>query len=141
MQSTCKFESGQYFLCIHLSSFCSLSFSGWASKNSNNVGSRSVSTALYNSKYTSRNHPPLKHILNAKNNSIVSVQLGNIISNNIYRDNDKPLYKRGNRVLIGINVLSILLFLFAKFYYVARNKYRDRKWNAMSKEVRHPFQL
>jgi hypothetical protein len=64
------------------------------------------------------------------------VQLGNVISNNIYRDDDKPLYRRGNRNLIVVNILSILLFIFAKLYYVTRNKKRDRKWNAMTHEVR-----
>ncbi|KAF2420212.1 MFS general substrate transporter [Tothia fuscella] len=87
---------------------------GWASKNSNNVGSRSISTALYN----------------------MCVQVGSIISANIYRDDDKPLYKRGNRVLVGINVMVIFLFLFNKAYYVTKNKSRDKKWNAMSKEER-----
>ncbi|KAK0108166.1 hypothetical protein ONS95_002988 [Cadophora gregata] len=85
---------------------------GWASKNSNNVDSRSVSTALYN----------------------MSVQLGGIISANIYREDDKPLYKRGNRVLIGIDVIVIFLFLFTKAYYVTKNRIRDKKWKAMTRE-------
>lgn len=63
------------------------------------------------------------------------VQLGGIISANIYRADDKPLYKRGNRNLIIINVLSVLLFFFAKAYYVLKNKSRERKWNAMTPEV------
>lgn len=63
------------------------------------------------------------------------VQLGGITSANIYRNDDKPLYKRGNRVLIGINVLAISLFLFAKAYYVTKNKIRDKKWKAMTLEV------
>lgn len=63
------------------------------------------------------------------------VQLGGIIAANIYRDADKPLYHYGNRVLMGINFLSIFLFLFAKGYYVFKNKSRDKKWNAMTPEV------
>ena len=66
---------------------------------------------------------------------IVTVQLGSIVSANIYRADDSPKYKRGNRDLIAINVLAILLFLFAKIYYVTKNKIRDRKWNALSYEV------
>lgn len=54
---------------------------------------------------------------------------------NIYRDNDKPLYKRGNRVLIGINAMVIVLFLFSKAYYVTKNKIRDKKWKAMTPDV------
>ncbi|KAF1808376.1 allantoate permease [Eremomyces bilateralis CBS 781.70] len=73
----------------------------WVSRNSNNVGSRSISAALCN----------------------MAVQLGGIASANIDRDDDKPLYKRGNQVLIGINVLSIVLCLYAKVYYVIKNKF------------------
>lgn len=67
---------------------------------------------------------------------IVFVQLGNVIAANIYRKDDKPKYKRGNRQLIAINVLSIALFLFAKVYYVSKNKMREKKWNAMNVEVK-----
>jgi hypothetical protein len=65
----------------------------------------------------------------------VMVQCGNIIGANLYRDDDKPLYKRGNRNLIIINLLAIALFLFAKAYYVMKNKIRDRKWASMTPEV------
>ena len=66
---------------------------------------------------------------------IVLVQAGDVISANIYRNDDKPLYKRGNRDLIAINVLSISLFVFAKIYYITKNRIRERKWNAMTQEV------
>ncbi|KAJ4363673.1 hypothetical protein N0V83_009969 [Neocucurbitaria cava] len=86
----------------------------WTSTNANNVGSRSVSAALYN----------------------MFVQLGGIVSANIYRDDDKPLYRGGNRNLVIINILSIGLFIFTKAYYVWRNKTRERKWEAMTREER-----
>jgi len=65
----------------------------------------------------------------------VCVQLGNVISANIYRTSDAPLYHKGNTHLIIINVLIILLFLFTKVYYVMRNRLRDKKWNVMTTEV------
>ncbi|RFU27524.1 hypothetical protein B7463_g8811, partial [Scytalidium lignicola] len=112
---------GTYALIVVLLSYpyCHAINVAWASKNSNNVGSRSVSTALYN----------------------MSVQLGDIVASNIYRNDDKPLYKRGNRTLIAINVLVIFLFLLAKAYYVWKNKLRDRKWNAMTPEERINYTL
>lgn len=44
----------------------------------------------------------------------MSVQLGNIASNNIYRDDDKPYYHRGNSQLFAINIAAIAVFLLAK---------------------------
>ncbi|KAL1594587.1 hypothetical protein SLS60_010348 [Paraconiothyrium brasiliense] len=87
---------------------------GWCSRNSNTVRTRTVSAALYN----------------------MSVQLQAIIYSNIYQDDDKPLYRTGNRVLLGICVLNIFIYAFNKVYYVWRNKQRDRKWNALTAEER-----
>ncbi|MCJ1236563.1 hypothetical protein MMC14_004544 [Varicellaria rhodocarpa] len=92
--------------------YCHAIIVAWASKNSGSVRTRSVSAAMYN----------------------ICVQLGNVISANIYRADDAPLYHRGNTDLIIINVLAIALFLATKIYYVLRNRYRDRKWNAMTAE-------
>jgi hypothetical protein len=63
------------------------------------------------------------------------VQLGNVCANFIYRTDDSPLYRRGNRDLVIINILVIGVFIFTKIYYVLRNKSRDKKWNAMTEEV------
>lgn len=64
------------------------------------------------------------------------VQVGNVIANQIYREDDKPLYHRGNRNLIIINCLSICVFLSTKVYYIWKNKRRERVWNAMTPEQR-----
>ncbi|KAH8691477.1 major facilitator superfamily domain-containing protein [Talaromyces proteolyticus] len=85
---------------------------GWISTNSNNVGTRSVSAAIYN----------------------ISVQLASIIGSNIYRADDAPLYHRGNTVLLILNFVALLLFILTKLYYIFRNKQRDRKWRAMSEQ-------
>ncbi|KFY04926.1 hypothetical protein V491_09233, partial [Pseudogymnoascus sp. VKM F-3775] len=97
--------------------YCHAIVGGWVSSNSNDVGARSISASLYN----------------------MSVQLGGICGTFVYRDDDKPYYRRGNRTLIAINVLGILLFLFAKAYYVWKNKQRDKKWNAMTKEEQNDY--
>lgn len=62
------------------------------------------------------------------------VQTGGIISANIYRADDAPQYVRGNRVLLIICVVNILLYAGVKAYYVWRNKERDRKWSALSED-------
>lgn len=82
------------------------------SRNSNGVRLRTVSAALYN----------------------MTVQVSQIIGANIYRDDDAPLYRRGNSVLLGIVAWNLLAYGIAKVYYLWKNKARDEKWRAMSGE-------
>lgn len=110
---------GTYALLTVLLSYpyCHAILVAWVSRNSNSVGTRSVSAAVYN----------------------MAVQAGNVIGNFLYLDDDKPLYKRGNSVLFAINALAIALFVLTKIYYVWRNKQRDRVWNAMTEEERTDY--
>ncbi|KAI1734603.1 major facilitator superfamily domain-containing protein [Xylaria scruposa] len=110
---------GTYALITVLLSYpyCHAIVVAWVSRNSNSVGTRSVSAAVYN----------------------MAVQAGNVIGNFIYLDDDKPLYKRGNSALFAINILAIVVFLFTKVYYVWRNKQRDRVWNAMTEEEQNTY--
>ncbi|KAL7273650.1 hypothetical protein RUND412_003478 [Rhizina undulata] len=91
--------------------YCHAILVAWNSRNSNTVRTRAVSTALYN----------------------MFVQAGNIVGNNIYRADDAPLYLRGNKILLGICVFNIVLFVAVKLYYIKRNEYRQRIWDAMTK--------
>ncbi|KAL1904062.1 hypothetical protein Sste5344_010235 [Sporothrix stenoceras] len=84
----------------------------WNSRNFNAVRSRTVSAATYN----------------------MFVQLSSIISAQIYRIDDSPLYRRCNMVLLGILLLNLVVYAFAKIYYVKRNQYRDRIWNSISED-------
>ncbi|KAL2847219.1 major facilitator superfamily domain-containing protein [Aspergillus pseudoustus] len=97
--------------------YCHAILVGWTSKNSNNVGTRTVSAAVYN----------------------MSVQMGNVIGNNVFRADDAPTYKRGFSVLLGLNLLGIGLFLATKVYYIKRNQYRDRVWARMTEEQREDY--
>ncbi|KAI1655010.1 MFS general substrate transporter [Daldinia decipiens] len=99
--------------------YCHAILVGWNAKNSNAVRTRAVSAALYN----------------------MFVQSGNIIASNIYRDDDQPLYRRGNRVLLGITVFNIGIFYVVKAFYIWRNKLRDRKWNSMTQEEQENYIL
>jgi hypothetical protein len=69
----------------------------------------------------------------------MSVQAGDVAAYFIYREDDKPKYRRGNTNLIAINVLAIFLFLAAKAYYVFQNRRRDKIWNAMSEDERKDY--
>ncbi|KAF8855054.1 MFS general substrate transporter [Acephala macrosclerotiorum] len=84
----------------------------WCSRLSNSVRTRAVSASCFN----------------------IMIQLSGIASSNIYMSDDKPLYKRGNRQLIAITVGTIVLYALAKWYYLLRNDWKTKKWNALSKE-------
>ena len=64
----------------------------------------------------------------------VTIQLSGIASSNIYRSDDKPLYRRGNSQLIAINVATIFAYAFAKVYYVRRNKWKNAQWEKLTPE-------
>jgi hypothetical protein len=64
------------------------------------------------------------------------VQASGIIASNIYRADDAPRYKRGDRALVGVVVLNIVVYLSTKVYYVWRNKSRSKKWDAMTEDER-----
>ncbi|OAA66493.1 Major facilitator superfamily domain, general substrate transporter [Niveomyces insectorum RCEF 264] len=107
-------ESNKWAVYAVMTVFLGQPYVAWNSRNSNTVRSRTVSAAAYN----------------------MFVQLSGIISAQIYREDDKPLYRRGNKVLLGILALNFVVYGFAKFYYVRRNQYRDRIWNGMTEEER-----
>ncbi|KAF4976715.1 hypothetical protein FZEAL_6663 [Fusarium zealandicum] len=99
--------------------YCHAILVGWNAKNSNSVRTRAISAALYN----------------------MFVQTGNIVATNIFREDDQPLYRRGNKVILGITSFNIVLFYLVKAFYLWRNKVRDRQWNALTKEQQEDYVL
>jgi len=99
--------------------YCHAILVGWNARNSNAVRTRAVSAALYN----------------------MFVQSGNIIASNIYRDEDKPLYIRGNRILLGIVSFNIVLFYLVKLFYIWRNNVREKIWNALTPAEQEDYTL
>lgn len=91
----------------------------WVSRNSNGVRTRSISSALYN----------------------MAVQLSNIIGQNIYRQDDLPLYKRGNMQLFCFSLATIPIILLTKVYYVYKNKKRDEIWSSMTEEEKENYRM
>jgi hypothetical protein len=69
----------------------------------------------------------------------MTVQTSSIVSQNIYRDDDKPLYRRGNKILITICAYNFVAFIGAKVYYVKTNKKRERVWKSMSTEEKETY--
>ncbi|THU80658.1 allantoate permease [Dendrothele bispora CBS 962.96] len=85
----------------------------WCSRNSGAVASRTVNASLYN----------------------MFVQASAVVSAQIYRADDAPLYRRGNTILIIICCFNIfIMYPGVKAYYIWRNRQRDKIWNAMTPE-------
>lgn len=91
----------------------------WVSRNSNSIRTRSVSAAVYN----------------------MFVQVSGIAAKNIYREDDRPYYYRGNQQIFFIALTIIPVLLLIKIYYVTVNKRRDKKWNALTPEQREEYIL
>lgn len=70
------------------------------SRNAGSVRTRTVASACYN----------------------IAVQASYIISSQTYRTQDAPLYRTGNKVLIGIACYNLVLFICTKTFYVKVNK-------------------
>ncbi|EMC96132.1 hypothetical protein BAUCODRAFT_70023 [Baudoinia panamericana UAMH 10762] len=87
------------------------------SRNAGTVRTRTVASAMYN----------------------ICVQASNIISSNIYRQKDAPWYRTGNKVLIGICVYNMFLFIAVKGFYVYVNRSRERIWRGMSDDEKQHY--
>ena len=57
----------------------------------------------------------------------------------IYRTEDAPLYRTGNKVLLGIIAWTTFLIIAIKFYYKWRNASRDKIWSVMTSEQRDEY--
>ncbi|PWY95256.1 MFS general substrate transporter [Aspergillus sclerotioniger CBS 115572] len=104
--------------------------SAWISENTFDVKKRAITAATYN----------------------VIVQVGSIISSRewflhpppllleIYRSSDSPYYYTGNKVLISLCVLSLVVFVAQRELLRYLNRQKERKWQAMSPEERVLYQ-
>ncbi|KFY10147.1 hypothetical protein V492_05160 [Pseudogymnoascus sp. VKM F-4246] len=92
---------------------------GWISRNSNTVRSRTVSAAMYN----------------------MFVQAQGIIGANVYREDDKPRYRRGNRALVAVSSANVVIYILVAVYYKWVNKRRDDIWNSWTDEEKEAYVL
>ena len=93
------------------------------SRNAGSVRTRTVASAMYNMLVQAssiistnvRDHRPFSPMI-SRLIDILPFFL------QIYREEDKPLYRTGNKALIAISVLSMFLFWWANSYYARQNK-------------------
>lgn len=65
--------------------------------------------------------------------------MDSIIAQNVFREDDRPLYRRGLLQLWFITLATIPLLLLTKFYYVWRNKSKAKIWDQMSEDERAEY--
>ena len=92
--------------------------SAWISENSFDVKKRAITAAVYN----------------------VIVQIGSLIGSQIYRASDAPYYYTGNKVLISICALSLVIFIVQREYLRYLNRRKQRAWDTMTTEERWRYQ-
>ncbi|XP_014556083.1 hypothetical protein COCVIDRAFT_100842 [Bipolaris victoriae FI3] len=92
--------------------------SSWISENTFDVKKRAITAATYN----------------------VIVQIGSLISSQIYRKYDGPYYKQGNSVLVAICALSVVTFLVQRMALMRMNKNKQKKWEQMTSEEKALYQ-
>jgi hypothetical protein len=92
--------------------------SSWISENTFDVKKRAITAATYN----------------------VIVQIGSLISSQIYRKYDGPYYKQGNSVLVAICALSVVTFLVQRMALTRMNKNKQKKWEQMTSEEKALYQ-
>ena len=78
---------------------------GWCFDNSNNVDSRTISTALY----TIYAALPYYGYPSTLNSVSMAIQDGHVSMVRIYRGDDKPFYHWGSKMLICVNVVRASL--------------------------------
>lgn len=106
------------------------------SRNARSVRTRTVATAIYNMAVQASYIIAINVSLQFP---LVLLPLRSDRHIQIYRDDDKPLYKRGNKVLLALVAYNILGFLAAKLYYVWRDKQKTRQWDAMTWKERSEY--
>lgn len=92
--------------------------SAWISENTFDVKKRAITAATYN----------------------VIVQIGSLVGSQIYRAYDAPYYYLGNKVLIAICALSLVVFLAQREFLRWLNRRKEKVWQGMTMVERERYQ-
>lgn len=58
----------------------------------------------------------------------------------IYRSYDAPYYYQGNKVLVSIAALTLVVFVAQQQYLKLLNRRKERQWSALTLEERQAYQ-
>lgn len=114
--------------------------SAWISENTFDVKKRALTAATYNvivqigSVISSRESLSIYY-----SNFIVSRFIANLLTE-IYRSSDSPYYHTGNKVLISICALALVVFILQRELLRHLNRQKEKKWNDMSPEEQELYQ-
>ncbi|KAI8581695.1 hypothetical protein K450DRAFT_294064 [Umbelopsis ramanniana AG] len=59
----------------------------------------------------------------------------------IYQAYDAPRFYHGNKILIGLSLTTMALFLLQRTRYILTNKHREKRWNSMTHEQQQDYEL
>ncbi|QRW04072.1 major facilitator superfamily transporter [Ceratobasidium sp. AG-Ba] len=90
----------------------------WVSENSFDVKKRAVAAATYN----------------------VIVQMGSVVSSQLYRADDAPLYYRANKILFSICIGSATLVAIQRWWLRRLNNAKARAWDNLTQEQQIEYQ-
>ncbi|MCJ1354999.1 MAG: hypothetical protein MMC33_004990 [Icmadophila ericetorum] len=120
---------------------------GLTSRNAGSVRTRTVGSALYNmcvqassiisSQVTSS--PYSSFILLSLKTALSSPPPSTNRQLQIYRTPDAPLYRTGNKILLGILAWNVFLLIAMKIYYIKRNAYKAKIWDNMNEAERREY--
>ncbi|KDN39697.1 allantoate permease [Tilletiaria anomala UBC 951] len=89
----------------------------WVSAIAGDVQTRTVAASLYN----------------------IAVQLGSVVSSQVYQARDAPQYLAGNIARITIAAIHICMYAGTKLFYRRLNTSREKVWNAMTTEEKDKY--
>ena len=121
------------------------------SRNAGSVRTRTVGSALYNMCVQTSNilssqvrnpkmeNPIIICSLNFHPLLCLAIHLANISRCQVYREEDRPLYRTGNKVLLALTAWTMVLIVGSKFYYKWRNASREKVWSRMSESEKSHY--
>jgi hypothetical protein len=70
----------------------------------------------------------------------LACQISHTVPLEIYRADDAPYYYLGNKVLVSICALTVVVFIVQRLWLGYLNTTKERKWSALSLDEKDAYQ-